>query len=266
MIPFRAMGKMKPKSAWASGLLTMALLGGCASTGRSQLREQPAPPSAPAMKRTAAPLSSAPAPAPRQPMTEGRLIDSGLIIETFATRFGTRDLKQVPSEVIDTGIFRYVPYLTYETSRGELNIYGDPQHPAGVEIGIYAGKTSTKQELRSLMAGLLQQAADRELVHGLSLDEDRLERAGLTFEVTPPTADESYGGWWISIYDAAAIDKARASDAELKTISVDAPERKNEPPAETKKPARKAKETGTSDRVYIQDYSREDGAYVRPPL
>jgi hypothetical protein len=261
---------MSPTSAVASGMLTMLLLGmllgGCPSPSRSQLREQPAQPAAPAMKSTPAALSSAPAPASRQPVTEGRLIDSGLIIETFATRFGKKDLKQVPSEVIDTGIFQYVPYLTYETSRGELNIYGDPQHPAGVEIGIYAGKTSTKQELRSLMAGLLQQAADRELVLGLSLDEDKLERAGLTFEVTPPTADESYGGWWISIYDAAAIGRARASDAELKTIAVQAPAQKNEPPAETKKPPRKTKEAGTSDRVYIPDYSREEGAYVRPPL
>jgi len=255
---------MTPKSAVASGMLTMVLLGGCPNPGRSQLREQPAPPAAPALKSTPAALSSPPA--SRQPATEGRLIDSGLIIETFATRFGARDLKQVPSEVIDTGIFRYVPYLTYETARGELNIYGDPQHPAGVEIGIYAGKTRTKEELRNLMAGLLQQAADRELVHGLSLDEDKLERAGLTFEVTPPTGEGSYGGWWISIYDEAAINKARASDAELKTIAVEAPAQKNDPPAEPKKPARKSKEPGTSDRVYIQDYTREDGAYVRPPM
>ncbi|MFY0526043.1 hypothetical protein ACN28I_23830 [Archangium gephyra] len=255
---------MTPKSAVASGMLTMVLLGGCPNAERSQLREQPAPPAAPALKSTPAALSSPPA--SRRPATEGRLIDSGLIIETFATRFGARDLQQVPSEVIDTGIFRYVPYLTYETARGELNIYGDPQHPAGVEIGIYAGKARTKEELRNLMAGLLQQAADRELVHGLSLDEDKLERAGLTFEVTPPTAEGSFGGWWISIYDEAAIHKARASDAELKTIAVEAPAQKNEPPAEPKKPARKSKEPGTSDRVYIQDYTREDGAYVRPPL
>ena len=255
---------MNPKPAVASGLLTMALLGGCPNPERSQLREQPAQPTSPALKSTAAPLSSPPV--SRQPMTVGRLVDSGLIIETFASRFGSRDLKQVPSEVIDTGVFRYVPYFTYETSRGELNIYGDPQHPAGVEIGIYAGKSSTKQELRNLMAGLLQQAADRELVHALSLDEDKLERAGLTFEVTPPTAEDGYGGWWISIYDAAAIDRARASDAEMKTIAVDAPARKNEPPAEPKKPVRKPKDAGTSDRVYIQDYTREDGAYVQPPL
>ncbi|MCY1074139.1 hypothetical protein [Archangium lansingense] len=255
---------MNPKPALASGLLAMALLGGCPNPSRSQLREQPVQPATPALKTASAPLSSAPA--PKQPVTEGRLIDSGLIIETFATRFGAKDLKQIPSEVIDVGIFRYVPYFSYETSRGELNIYGDPQHPAGVEIGIYAGKTSTKQELRNLMAGLLQQAADRELVHGLSLDEDKLERAGLTFEVTPPTANDGFGGWWISIYDAAAIDRARASDAEMKTIAVEAPEPKQDTPVETKKPPRKGKETGASDRVYIQDYSREDGAYVRPPL
>ncbi len=100
----------------------------------------------------------------------------------------------------------------------------------------------------------------------VSLDEDKLERAGLTFEVTPPTADDGYGGWWISIYDAAAIERARASDAEMKTIAVEAPAPKNETPAETKKPARKSREPSTSDRVYIQDYTREEGAYVRPPL
>ncbi|HYO54855.1 hypothetical protein [Archangium sp.] len=259
---------MNPKSALASGLLTIALLGGCPNPSRSQLREQPAQPSAPALKSTSAPLSSIsdPAPATRHPVTEGRLINSGLIIENFATRLGAKDLKWVASEVIEMGIFRYVPYLSYETSLGELNIYGDPQHPAGVEIGVYAGKDSTKEEIRNLMARLLQKAADRELVHGLSLEEDKLERDGLTFEVTPPTADDAFGGWWISIYDVSAIEAARASVAEMKAIAVEAPRSENAARTETKKPARKARKAGRSDRVYIKDYTNEDGTYVRPPL
>ncbi|WP_257454770.1 hypothetical protein [Archangium lipolyticum] len=253
---------MKPRSAVASGLLTLAMFGGCSSPNHQQRSEQPAP-SAP--KSTSAPLTApAPAPAPSHPRTENRLVNSGLIIESFAAKFGARELKQVPSEVIDTGVFRYVPYLSYEASQLELNIYGDPQHPAGVEIGVYAGKDSTKKEIRGLIAGLLQKADDRELVHHLALEEDELERDGLTFVVTPATADDAYGGWWISIYDANAIEKARASDAELKVLAQTPPGNGNTPtPTDEKKKERKrARKPGEKPRVYIKDYSREGEVYV----
>jgi hypothetical protein len=260
---------MNPRSVVASGFLTLALLGGCPSPSRTQQLREPATPPAPSTpKSAAAPLSAPAANTPRHPVTEGRLIDSGLIIEAFAEKFGRRELKQVPSVVIETGILRYVPYLSYEAAQGELNIYGDPQHPAGVEIGLYAGKNSTKEEIRNLMAGLLQQAADRELVHDLALEQDKLERAGLTFEITPPTADDGFGGWWISIYDKKALDAARRSDAELKEIVVEVPAGKEENPArpkptKAKKPARKPSEP---QRVYVEDYDKKDGAPVRPAL
>jgi hypothetical protein len=202
-------------------------------------------------------------------MTEGRLLNSGLIIEAFAEKFGRRELKKVPAEVIDTGILRYVPYLSYEAARGELNIYGDPQHPAGVEIGVYAGKDSTKEEIRNLMAGLLQQADDRELVHELSLEQDRLERAGLTFEITPPTADDGFGGWWLSIYDKKALDAARRSDAELKQIVVEIPAAKaqDESTASPRKKGKKgARKQGKTESVYVEDYDQKDGAPVSPDL
>lgn len=255
---------MRPRSAVARGLLTLAMLGGCSNPSHQQRPEQPAPP---APKSASAPLTApapAPAPAPSHPLTENRLVNSGLIIESFAAKFGARQLKQIPSEVIDTGIFRYVPYLSYEAAQLELNIYGDPQHPAGVEIGVYAGKDSTKEEIRGLIAGLLQKAEDRELVHGLALEKDQFERDGLTFEVTPATADDAYGGWWISIYDAKAIAKARASETELKVLAQTPPERESTRPAPTerkkaKKPARKP---GEAPRVYIKDYSRDGEVYV----
>ncbi|QRK12444.1 hypothetical protein JQX13_21900 [Archangium violaceum] len=262
---------MNPKWVVASGLLTMSLLGGCPNPNRAQRREATPQPAPQAMKSTPAPLSAPAASASSHPVTEGRLVDSGLIIETFAGKFGRKGLQQVPSEVIDNGILRYVPYLSYEAEQYQLNIYGDPQHPAAVEIGVYAGKDGTKQEVRSVMAGLLQKAADREVVHGLALEKDQLERAGLTFEVTPPTADDAFGGWWISIYDKSALDKARASTAEMKTITVSVPQPKPEsaPHQERKKVKRAKKPAGgkkTSDRVYIEDYTKKDGAYVNPAL
>ncbi|QRN96139.1 hypothetical protein JRI60_45145 [Archangium violaceum] len=262
MIPHRPRGKMKPRSAVASGLLTLAMLGGCSSPNHQQRPEQPAPP---APKTASAPLTApAPAPAPSHPLTENRLVNSGLIIESFAAKFGAPELKQIPSEVIDTGVFRYVPYLSYEASQLELNIYGDPQHPAGVEIGVYAGKDSTKEEIRKLIAGLLQKAEDRELVHGLALEKDELQRAGLTFVVTPATAEDAFGGWWISIYDANAIEKARASDAELKVLAQKPPKSESTPtaPAGKKKGKKHARKPGEAPRVYIKDYSREGDTYV----
>lgn len=258
---------MNPKWVIASGLLTMSLLGGCPNPNRAQRREASPQPAPQAMKSTSAPLSSAPAAsASNHPVTEGRLVDSGLIIETFAGKFGRKGLQQIPSEVIDNGILRYVPYISYEAEQYQLNIYGDPQHPAAVEIGVYASKDSTKEEVRSVMAGLLQKAADRELVHGLALKKDQLERDGLTFEVTPPTADDAFGGWWISIYDKSALDKARASTAEMKTITVSVPQPESAPHQERRKAKKPAGGKKASDRVYIEDYTKKDGAYVNPDL
>lgn len=257
---------MNPRSAVASGLLTLTLLGGCPSPSRTQLHEPSAPPVPSAPKSTPAALTAPAASAPQHPMTEGRLVNSGLIIDMFAGKFARKGgLKQVPSEVIETGVLRYVKYVSYEGSQGELNIYGDdPQHPAGVEIGIYAGKNTTKEEIRDLMIGLLQQADDRELLHGLSLEQDLQERAGLTFEVTPPTANDGFGGWWISIYDKKALESSRHSPTQLKTMVVEVPANHEERPAPAKK--KHAHKPSEPHRIYVQDADPKDGAPVNPGL
>jgi hypothetical protein len=43
---------------------------------------------------------------------------------------------------------------------------------------------------------------------------------GLTIEITPPDAPDAYGGWWISIYFEDKVNGIRASEAELKAITV----------------------------------------------
>jgi hypothetical protein len=231
-------------------VLAIASLGGC----RTVAEPKPSPTRAegPTLRHDTSALEAQPV----QPTTEGRLANTGLIIDTFATRQWAKDLEQMPSSVIENGVFRFVPYLSYRADRFELNIYGDPQHPAGVEIGVYAGKEATKEEIRTLLAGLLQRPEDRELIRQLSLDDDELERAGLTFKVTPPTADDAYGGWWLSIYDVKAIDRARASDAEMRVITVTEP---TQAPPKTKRSRRPSQ----SPRVYVPDYSREGDGYIR---
>jgi hypothetical protein len=198
------------------------------------------------------------------PETQDRFVSpASSMIEQFSGYFASdkSHLSNPPAEVIQNGVFRHVPYLSYRASLFELNIYGDPKRPAGVEIGVYKGKRRSKEEIRKLMALLLTQAADRDLVHAPKLDQHELERDGLTFEVTPPTAKDSFGGWWISIYDAKAIERARATDAELAAIT------REEPPdplmEKINRPKRLVGRAQGTRRVYVLDYAKENGAYVR---
>ena len=246
---------MHPKVAVVSAVLAIASLGGCRTITEPKPNPTPTRAEGPTRRHDASALEARPV----QPTTEGRLANTGLIIDTFATRQWAKDLEQTPSSVIENGIFRSVPYLSYRADRFELNIYGDPQHPAGVEIGVYAGKEATKEEIRTLLAGLLQRPEDRELIRQLSLDDDELERAGLTFKVTPPTADDAYGGWWLSIYDVKALDNARASDEEMRLITVTEP--KGAPQATPK--TKRSRRPSQSPRVYVPDYSREGDGYIR---
>jgi hypothetical protein len=139
-----------------------------------------------------------------------------------ATIWG-KTLSQIPSTVIDKGVLRNIPYLSYKAGDYELNVYGDPAAPAGIEIGV------TKELLKSAGANktcvdflrdLLDDPEDKKLVAALKLDVDKKARNGLTFEITPPTAEDAYGGWWVSIYDEAALDRSRASEDEMAKITV----------------------------------------------
>jgi hypothetical protein len=55
---------------------------------------------------------------------------------------------------------------------------------------------------------------------GLKLDQDLKISDGFTFEITPATGEDSYGGWWVSVYSEEKLNRSRASDIELKSISV----------------------------------------------
>lgn len=134
-----------------------------------------------------------------------------------------RSLAQIPSTVISKGVLRNIPYLSYRAGEYELNVYGDPAAPAGLEIGIHKEllkSAAAKKNCLDLMAGLVEDAADRALIAGLKQDVDKKVRNGLTFEITPPTAEDAYGGWWVSIYDEKALDRSRASEEEMAKITV----------------------------------------------
>jgi len=198
-------------------------------------------------------------------------------IAKLAKQKWARGLEQIPATVIDKGVLASVPYTSYRCGRDyEFNVYGDPDDPAGIEIGIYRDlltESQTKLNCVEFMALMMSDRTDAGIVKALNPAKDIIKRDGVTFEITPPEADDAYGGWWVSIYNEDKLDTARASAEELKAITVarDEPESStaNDPVTDwntdevtkSRPPASTASSRG--GYVYVRGYYREDGTYVK---
>jgi hypothetical protein len=181
-------------------------------------------------------------------------------------------ISPVAATVIDRGIFRNVPYFSHRFGDLEFNIYGDPDEPAALEVGIY-DRTPTpenRRRCREAIAELLNDPADREALRSLNLDRSKTVRGTLTLEVTPSSAEDAYGGWWISIYDTRLVELQRASDQELAQITV-APTRSAPSPVSSDllrwneqelKMARPGMPGKPQTRVFLRGIHRKHGVYV----
>lgn len=153
-----------------------------------------------------------------------RLAPFRLALARLAKQAWASDLRPIPATVVDKGMLRNVPYMSFRCGDDyEVNIYGEPEHPAGLEVGVYhklLEDPSAKKNCIALVAELLGRPDDREVLRGLNMEKDVKTKEALTFEITPPSAEDAYMGWWVSIYSERSLDAARASDDEMKRISV----------------------------------------------
>lgn len=250
------------------------------------------------IEKSAAEEPESPADQTAKPSPDMRMPRWSKIVQQLGKAPWATGLTQIPATVIDKGVMRDVPYMSYRCGSGgnyEVNVYGDPDMPAGVEIGVYDALTkdiAAKRRCVDFVASVLPDSTDAALVKAARLDEDRIERGGLTVEVTPSTAPDAYAGWWISVYYAERLDRARASEEELSAITVGRTELETAnsgklgataktPPvrgpgeepdtAWTGEDLRKARapsvEPGTPSsggRVYVRGYYRKNGTYVQP--
>lgn len=158
------------------------------------------------------------------PYGTNRIPDSKNLLLRLSRQPWATNLKQIPATVIDTGIMRNVPYVSFQCGEDyEVNIYGDLDHPAGIEVGVYRKlieNALAKANCAKFMADNLGQATDKEAVRRLDQTKDLKTVDGLTLEITPPSAADAYMGWWISAYLEEKLNRARASADELKGISV----------------------------------------------
>jgi hypothetical protein len=220
----------------------------------------------------------------RSSTSASRLPNYAATIVRLAAQEWATELRQIPATVIDTGVMRNVPYKSHRAGGDyEMNVYGDPANPAGIEIGVRGKLLDDEQAKKNcveFVVSLLSNPDDKAIVRGLKVAKDLIVRDGLTFEITPSTAEDAYGGWWVSVYGEAELDKVRASDKELKAITVS-----KEAVAETKmvatKPvsnndeqlgqwsgddlryARSSNSKSGGGSVYVRGYTRKDGTYVQ---
>lgn len=154
----------------------------------------------------------------------GRLADFRTAVITLSREKWGADLTPIPATVVEKGMFRNVPYVSFRCSDDyEVNIYGDLKEPAAIEAGVYRkllNDKAAKLNCINFIRSILGETEDKEMLQQLSRDKDLKVRNGLSFEITPPTDEDAYQGWWISAFSEKKLNNSRASAKELNDISI----------------------------------------------
>ncbi len=155
---------------------------------------------------------------------KGELPAWRVIANDLRTNDAIKSLEEIPPTVIDKGVFKNVPYMSFRVNGNvELNIYGDPEDPAGIEFGIYGGQSGDaklRRVLRSYLSGYLTTRHEVSTLYSLSMDGGIADSGKLTFEITPEEGDDAYGAWWISLFNKKDLNAVRLNDKEYAKITV----------------------------------------------
>lgn len=134
-----------------------------------------------------------------------------------------KSFEEIPATAVTVGEFRNVPYKSFRVNQDiELNIYGDPNDPCGIELGIYGKRKANARLqglLRAYLAGFLTTREELAALYSLNFKKSKAVGGDMTFEVTAPDADDAFNAWWLSIYNARDLDAIRLSDAEYARLT-----------------------------------------------
>jgi hypothetical protein len=206
---------------------------------------------------------------------KGRLPSWRVIANDLRTHDAVKSLVEIPATVIDVADFRNVPYKSFRVNEEvELNIYGDPENPAGVELGIYGPRSADKKLrklLRAYLAGFLTTREEIAGLYSLGLSKGKTQVGNIVIEITPANAFDAYGAWWVSLYNPTALDQVRLSDAEYKRLvrpfdEVIGKKGRVISGGWSRKDAersRKVREQGSSARVIMKGFYRDDNGVFR---
>lgn len=175
--------------------------------------------------------------------------------------------RQIPATVIDVGTLRFVPYVSYRIGENrEVNIYGDLQSPASVEIGLYKELRENAEEKAKCLA-LMRKLFPQVDLTSLRMTGGKSMKAGSVAEITPAGSPDAYGGWWVSVYNLDLLHKARGTSASVSEVTVTATGSLTGTSEWSAADLTYARPSSTgptaSGRVYVRSYTRQDGTYVR---
>jgi len=151
--------------------------------------------------------------------------DWAQIVSLLANNGWADGLQQIPATMIETGAWKNVPYISFRCAAGgyEVNIFGDLNHPAAVQIGAMSylsQNPAARSNCVNFICSVLANAGDRKMVRALSLSQQDAQKAGgMTFQTLLPGEWGSYGGWWVSVCNDTALANAQASETELLAIT-----------------------------------------------
>jgi len=122
-------------------------------------------------------------------------------------------LKSVPAGPVAEEPLHDVPYLSFRANTiYEMNIYGDPADPAGLEIGYYGNmwfhSKDAQKRCRQFLASYLTGLKQLQAVYRLNATGGAETVSGLTIQITP----NAYGGWWIAAWNPARLAAAKCRD------------------------------------------------------
>ena len=206
---------------------------------------------------------------------KGQLPSWRVIANDLRTHDAVKSLVEIPATVIDVADFRNVPYKSFRVNEDvELNIYGDPENPAGVELGIYGPRSADKKLrklLRAYLAGFLTTREEIAALYSLGLNKGKTQVGNIIIEITPAHAFDAYGAWWVSLYNPTELAKVRLSDSEYKRLvrpfdEVIGKKGRVISGGWSRKDAersRKVRAEGSSARVIMKGFYRDDNGVFR---
>ncbi|HLY08441.1 MAG TPA: hypothetical protein VKW04_03945 [Planctomycetota bacterium] len=152
---------------------------------------------------------------------EGRLAGWERCFRNIAGTPWGPDLQPLPARLIDSGELKNVPYLVHAAQDVQIAIYGDPDRPAAIEIGVSGTRRTldaARKDSADLLASFLTHPEDVTALRSLPLLQGKKESEGLVFETSSEPDSRGRETWWISVLHPAALDQARVSDKDLRSM------------------------------------------------
>ena len=211
-----------------------------------------------------------------EPGKKGNLPSWRVMVNDIRNNDAVKSLTQIPPTLIDNGYLKNVPYLSFRINDYiEMNVYGNPDEPAAIEFGVYGKLSSSdrlRRTLRSFLAGFLTSRKEVGAIYSIPLSGGEKNAGDFRIRITPSSAPDAYGAWWIALYNPKTLKAARVGDAEYAKATL--------PPKQVVDPSGKVKEAfsgaanlphslralskgGDSASRHFLEFSRDPSGHLR---